>query len=270
MTELAPHLSVEELVSVYQRAEADIREGFAKVEGAIDALAATVAMGGWRGISLHDRHQAIHFGEVDKHLRHLRRQVWDALVERMQVRRAMSIAAWKKLREDLEKEEPPPIDVETVRGMLDGFRAQIPDMLKAAVDEVFDFLRPRRSGYKTNTEFEIGEKVILAGAVTAGWWKKGVERHWSVNGDWWEQRLIALENVLLLVDGRARQESDGYYSKLSTEIKSKRGQPQCHGATEFYEFRGYLNGALHLKFRRPDLVARLNAIAGGARLKPPD
>jgi hypothetical protein len=55
---------------------------------------------------------------------------------------------------------------------------------------------------------------------------------------------------------------------LQTAIKAIRIDQPCHGETDLFEFRGHKNRNLHLRFKRPDLVARLNAIAGGAVLKP--
>jgi len=40
--------------------------------------------------------------------------------------------------------------------------------IEEAVQEVFEYLRPRNSKYETNTEFEIGKRVILSWA-NSGW-----------------------------------------------------------------------------------------------------
>ena len=39
------------------------------------------------------------------------------------------------------------------------------------------------------------------------------------------------------------------------------------GETEYLRFRCFRNRNLHLEFKRLDLVAKLNAIAGGMRLR---
>jgi len=39
------------------------------------------------------------------------------------------------------------------------------------------------------------------------------------------------------------------------------------GETDYFAFRCFKNGNLHLIFKRPDLVRRLNQIAGGKRLR---
>jgi Domain of unknown function (DUF4942) len=35
----------------------------------------------------------------------------------------------------------------------------------------------------------------------------------------------------------------------------------------YFKFKAHRNGTLHLTFKRPDLVAKLNAIAGGKSLR---
>lgn len=43
--------------------------------------------------------------------------------------------------------------------------------------------------------------------------------------------------------------------------------PDGTGKTDYFRFRCCLNGNLHLEFLRLDLVAKLNAVAGGNRLR---
>ena len=265
-TELTLGMSVEDLVALYEQAEADISAGFARIAGALAVLKGAVDVS-----NLRDRHRGytnLDFDDPSATVGELRREVWRKLVDRTQVRKAMSIAAWKELNERMDRDTPLPITVETVSGMVRQFRADVPSMLEAAVHEVFDFLRPQRSEYKTNTEFEIGERVILRGFVSPGWWGKDPTQ-WHVADHWYEQRLLALENVFMMLDGRVRTDADGILSLLSQEISRCKGKATCHGATTYFEFRGHKNRTLHLKFRRMDLVQRLNAVAGGARLKPP-
>jgi len=264
-TAIAGRLTVAELVATYERAERDIRAAFGTVAGALKSLDACFSLEG-HGFDLRRNRrnygEGTNWAEPEDHLRELRRQVWGLLVERMEIRKAMSIKAWDDLQKQISDEEPPPIDAVTVHGIIDQFRAEIPDMLQAAVAEVFEWLRPPSSQYKTNTEFEIGERVVLRWCVERSYGK------WGVN-DRREQNLVALENVFAMVGGAVPVHAHGgYYSEISTAIKACPPE-KCHGATPLVEFRGYRNGNLHLRFRRMDLVARLNAVAGGARLKPP-
>jgi hypothetical protein len=141
--------------------------------------------------------------------------------------------------------------------MADGFRAQMGDMIRESVKEVYDFLRPHRSEYKSNSEFGLGKRVVLEHMVAHEW-------GWRVNYHY-GQHLSALENVFRLLDGR-KHGTDGYYSELEAAIKSvDKGEP-CRGETTYFRFRGHLKGTLHIEFTRPELVALFNRVAGGGML----
>jgi hypothetical protein len=140
-TDVGDHLSIPELVAVYVQAEREIRASFATVHGALERLTAT--MSGTLGFHLQGRHNhhGMDWADPDDSIAHLRRQVWRKLIERSQIQKAMSIAAWKKLTEQVDREDPPEITSENVEGMIEGFRHDMPAMLEAAVHEVFDWLR---------------------------------------------------------------------------------------------------------------------------------
>jgi hypothetical protein len=265
---LGPRLSVEELVTMYATAEAEIAAALASVSAALDRVNGAF-FGANRGYAARLETHSCHHGfdvspEGTAHaLGELRRGVWRSLVQRAGIQRLMSVRAWEDLSKRLEKDAPAPVTAENVRGLLDQFRHDVPTMLEEAVREVFEWLRPPGSCYVTNTEYEIGERVILSGIVS-----RGFGRSWNTGYGSRDQHLVALENVLHALDGKPRPADGSHYSDVAREImRIPNGQP-CHGATDLVEFRGHKNGNLHLKFRRMDLVKRLNAVAGGARLRP--
>lgn len=260
---LAKRLSVSEVVGVYERAEADVRAAFDLLARAERTLNETFQMGDLHTIHVRDRysHRSMNYAEVEGTLTELRRDCWGALVERLELRKVMSIKAWEELQEQLRKGDVPPIDQETVSQMAQQFRDQMPAMLEAAVQEVFEWLRPPGSKYKRNSELEVPERVILGYCIERGWRSHG---NLQVNYRR-EQHLTALERVFLAIDGKG-QTTRGHYSDLSGAIKT--APKPWTGETEYFEFRACLNGNLHLRFRRLDLLARFNQIAGGARLRP--
>jgi hypothetical protein len=129
--------------------------------------------------------------------------------------------------------------------------------LEEAVQEVFEYLRPPRSHLKTNTEFEIGRKVILSWIVEKGWNRGRFKINYHR-----EKYITALQNVFQMLDGKGPVKS--YNGELHDFITDS---PDGKGETPYFRFKGYQNGNLHLEFKRPDLVARLNAVAGGNRLR---
>jgi hypothetical protein len=249
---LAGRQTVSEFVDEYGRAERDIRAGFALVKRGLEALG--------EGTSLYVNHY-VDFDDIDEVATMLRRKAWSNIVDRLQMRRAMSVKAWDEFEKLMRTGECPPMTVEIVEGMVRQYKQDLPAMLEASVVEIFEWLRPRDSEYKTNTEYEIGKRVVMNGIVRRGFSTWGISTYYR-------QELIALENVFDLVAGRQPAERVNGCSNLETAINTIHLSGPCEGETEHFKFRGFKKGTLHLEFRNPAHVARLNAIAGGARIKP--
>lgn len=263
-TTLTRRLNVDDLVMVYEQSVADIRLCFETIDKAERRLNDTFGgeqMG--RQIYLHQRHgRGWRFDDIDDVLDRLRRDVWSALVERLELRRMMSVEAWAKLSKQIEEGEMPEITHQSVASVVRGFQQQLPDMLTEAVREVFDFLRPRHwDRYRTNerhAKFELGKRVILERWVRQRYWGNGFEPNDFCRMDR-SQRMTALENVFSALDGRGQITSD-YKSDLEQALRET---TDGTGETRYFNFRAFKKGTLHLTFKRPDLVKKLNQIAGG-------
>ena len=259
-TAIRPHLTVKELVRQYEAAERDIIAGCALINGAVSDLSDVcfdkIYLCDYHGRSVNLRHKDVLVG--------LRRQVWGYIIERLDIRRVMSVAAWEKLNQQLNdhREDPPPITEEMVSQMAAQYRNKIPEMLEEAIVEVFDWLRPWRGDYKTNSREVVGPKVILEYVVDDQFLN-----HWKVNYNY-KQRLSALERVFKSLDGKG-QTTDHYTSNLEEAI-SKTPKTERGGETEYFKFKCYLNRNLHVEFKRKDLLAKFNAIAGGSNLRSGD
>lgn len=258
--DIASRATVEELVATYQKAIGEVRMEHDLIENAMIRLGSVSERDNAR-MRVTCRHQWHDMPTVEEYDEQIRCRAWQALVERLSIRRLMSVEAWDEFEKKMERETPPEITVENVTGMAAHFRATAPDMLKAAVDEVFNWLRPHGDRFKTNTQFEIGERVVLEHVITRDSFSKWGVSHYR------RQYLTALENVFLLCDGKP-QTQGSYWSELQTKIEAIAKSEPCRGTTTYFEFKGHKKGTLHLRFLRPDLVAKLNAIAGGMRLKP--
>jgi hypothetical protein len=92
-------------------------------------------------------------------LKELKKDVWRVLIDRMELRRVLSVKRNEELNRQIESgEDLPDIDEVQILAMLEGTLANTPAFIEEAVREVFEFLRPRNSHYKTNTEFEIRKR----------------------------------------------------------------------------------------------------------------
>lgn len=259
---LARRLHVGAIVAAYEQTERDVRRSFELASGAERAL--NEAFGLKDDLRLEgDCWHRLPFDDVELTLTKLRRRVWGILVDRLELRRMMSIAAWEALDKQIrEADVVPEITVASLNAMVKQFHDALPEMLEAAVEEVFNWLRPPGSHYKTNTELEIGERVVLEGMVERGF------TYWRLKYSDRDAHLTALENVFTALDGKG-QVTKGHYSEISEAIqRTARTERECRGETEYFAFRGFMRGTLHLRFKRLDLLKRLNEIAGGKRLRP--
>jgi len=265
-TELTRRATVRELVAAFQTAEAQVRSSFAALVQAEKDLNIAFGVTGIHriDISASDHHWRSRFDDADAAVARMARDAWKLIVDRLELHRAMSITRYEALaRQIRDGKDLPPITEEAVVAFVAQSAADLPTMFEEAIREVHDWLRPRGSAYKTNSEYEIPQKVVLSYVVDP------VDKRWAP-GPFrvcysTAQRLIALENVFNGLDGRGQIAKD-HYSQLHRAIEAC-PRDVGHGETDLFKFRVFGNGNGHLTFKRKDLLARLNQVAGGKRLR---
>ena len=184
---------------------------------------------------------------------------WRVLMERLELRKLLSIARREELDKQLSDGKGlPDITLENVWGMFESAVSNVDRYMEEAVLEVFEFLRPPSSKFKTNSEFEVGKRVVLKWYVEPNYSKTGFNARYS-----YDARITALDNAFLRLDGKGIVST--YHGPTHDALKGAGRDGVCE--TDYFKLRCCLNGNLHLEFKRPDLVQRLNAIAGGARLR---
>ncbi|QOX80886.1 DUF4942 domain-containing protein (plasmid) [Trichlorobacter lovleyi] len=192
-------------------------------------------------------------------LKQIKLDAWRVLVERLELRKLLSIGRRSELDKQLaDGKDLPEITIENVWGLFESAAANIDTYMEEAVAEVFEMLRPHRSKLKTNTEFEVGKRVVLERYVEPTYNKKGFRVRYS-----YDAQLTALDNVFLRLDGKGVIST--YHGPCRDAIESAGADGRCE--TEYFRLKCCLNSNLHVEFKRLDLVEQLNRIAGGARLK---
>lgn len=273
-TDLAKRETITALVGAYQKAEQEIRQAYSLLEAAQKGLDAAFIAG--QGISYgfcvnsDSRYGGPGIGKeaADNCMKKLKRDAWKVIVERLEIRRILSIKRREELDRQLNGErlhyddkpaELPDVTEANIVAMFQEGMEKAGDYAKEAVYEVFDWLRPSpiMSQYKTNEKWKVGSKVILGWTVESGYGrgKFRVNYHRDKN-------VTALDNVFHMLDGRGPLKT--YHGPLSDAINNS---PDGTGETDFFKFKSFKNGNLHLEFKRLDLVAKINQIAGGNRLK---
>lgn len=258
---IAMRSTVEEIVRAYNEAEKQILDACAAITRANETLNERLGQTGlWNRIEFGRGNVGrFTFSDPSDEILDLRRQLWGALMERLEVRRMLSIERTRKLDEWL-KETKDEITIDAVMAIFTQYVRELPDILSEAVGEVYDWLRPRNSELVTNTQYELGERVVLEGILDSWWIKHSGAPQVS---HYREAYTRALDNVFAALDGKGSI-SKSYRGELNDAVsKAKSGR----GETEYFEFRWFKNGNLHLRMRRMDLVAKFNQLAGGRRLK---
>jgi hypothetical protein len=140
--------------------------------------------------------------------------------------------------------------------------SQFGDFQKAVVKEAFDIIRNKSDGYKsTDQVFAVGEKAVLGWMV-----EMKHEKCWGKAGGYRvayraEDAARTIETAFRILDGKGplKQNCAEFAGVLNSS-------PNGEGQTEYFRFRSFKNGNLHMWFMRPDLVSEMNAIAGGEKV----
>jgi hypothetical protein len=267
--------TIRALVSTFTAAEADTRAAFASLaahEASLDA-AFGAGMGRTIRISATDRDGASDWSPAgaERAVEGMRRAAWQTIVERLELRRMLSIARAAEMGKALESETPPPVTEENVQRFVARWAAALPQMVEEAIAEVFEWLRPReataRAAYKTNEKnarLEIGERVILTWMVERAWRGTGYRLRYGSGASNVGARLTAMENVFSALDGQGAA-TRGYQSDAQMAIEASQ---DGKWSTRYFAGTCHRNGNVHLRFLRPDLLAEFNRRAGGRVLRP--
>jgi uncharacterized OB-fold protein len=273
---LTEETTIAEAVAEYQEIAATVRNLFAQLHGLeerlgvlfVDQSGATDYV---KTIDLHGvpgRYGAFRFENPDDVLAHAERQIWAELVERSGVLRVASTKRAEEIRKQLNDGDLPSLTPAHVAAWASETWSNIEEMHRERVREVFDWLRPHRDTHKTNSKFEIGKRVVLEWMIEKadkfGSWQPRVALY-SYGSSSRRMMLRSLETVFRAFDGRGNV-LPGNRSAIEEAIEVSDCEDPT-GETEYFKFKACRNGNLHLEFKRPDLVAKLNALAGGKNLK---
>jgi hypothetical protein len=201
-----------------------------------------------------------------------KRAAWGALINKLGIRKLMSSKRageldaatsaqerWRYRSEETQGDELPEITPETLYDVLAGMVSSADEFMQEAIHEEYDFWKPTETtAYKTNSgPFALGRKVIKTWMVD---WGLGGSRFAPTHGN--RKHLIALDNIFHRLDGQGVPA--GYAGPLVDGINTCGADGR--GETEFFRFRCFKNGNLHLWFKRLDLLEKFNERAGRNRL----
>ncbi len=260
--ELATRNSINELCAAWDQSAAEIEQAFALLTAAQDRI--NTFFDGRRGIDIQThRNSYLDFRDAAGAIKRMQRGVWGALIERLELRKILSLKRIEEMDRQIETGEGlPPISFDNIMAMLETNARQIETFMAEKVQEVYEFLRPRASRYVTNQRSNavgLGKKVICTWYAVKNRYDGGFEVNY--NG---QNNFRAVDQVFHSLDGAAQ--SADHYGELVTAIKLQTSKIQNTFETPYFRGRCFKNGNLHLEFRRDDLLRMFNLIAGGKRL----
>ncbi len=269
--ELIPRTSLLEMANIYREAIAEMRQAMELLAGASSKLRMTFGEPGrtMYAFQLHMRGSGQAFSASPDEIElDWRQAAWRILVDRLELKRICSVKRAEEIEKQLNDPKTlPEITEANMVSMIEGNGREIANFLEEAAVEVFEAFRPWRDGeinrhYKTNELCEIGEKVCLEGYVERGYNRQTFRLSYYSERT---QRIRCLDNIMHLLDGKGPVPT--HAGPLVDALNSSDNLGRVE--TEYFVAKCYLKGSLHLKFKRLDLLAKLNAIGGkgAAQLK---
>lgn len=253
-----------ELAAAYRVHVKRITELILELGENLDSLNAAYARDAGYGFRLRldiDGDQYNDFDErsQEKWIAHARRNAWKVLIEKLGIRSIMSSKRQKELDEVLNGKgdinKLPPISEDTILSVLEGMVIRTDEFLNELIAEEMEWLLPVRgwgAEYKTNQAnlHKLTGKLIKTWTVENKW-GGGFRVRYQV-----ESHVRNVDNIFHMLDGKGL--AKGHNGPLVAAIETT---SDGTGETEYFRFRVFSNGNLHLWFKRADLVSKFNELA---------
>jgi hypothetical protein len=192
----------------------------------------------------------------------LKKNFWSTIADKTEIRKILSIKRQQELSHSIYDEAsklPEPTD-ESLWEFLQSNMGKAKDFVQEAVIEVFNFLRPRKgfnyNKFKTNQVETIGDVVKIDNVVSTGLFQS-LSYHYK-------RDIQAIDSLFHMLDNKSVSESP---NDLCTKIEQSIRDGSMVAETEYFRVKSFKKGSIHIYFKRLDLVAKINQIAGKSFLK---
>jgi hypothetical protein len=173
---------------------------------------------------------------------------WTSLQRLSGLRSLMDDKAAKEFKKQLE-EKAPPFTADNIKATYMGLAADSVNIFERGLINVFK--KTTSSWHVTNSSFRINPRCILTRMCRG----KGPYSGLNYNGA--REELQDLERVFFVLDGKKPPEGGNAADIFEAALK----RSETTADSEYFSCRMFpVNGNMHLKFKRLDLVERANAI----------
>lgn len=173
---------------------------------------------------------------------------WTSLQRLSGLRSLMDEKVAKEFKKQLE-ERPPPFTADNIKATYMGLAADSQNIFERGLINVFK--SASSSWHVTNSSFRINPRCILTRMC------RGKGRFGGLNYNGAREQLQDLERVFFVLDGKRPPEGGNAADIFEAALK----ESQTVADSEYFSVRMFpVNGNMHLKFKRLDLVEKANAI----------
>ena len=269
--EVAKFVPVHKMVKDYEDGLGLLVEGYAAIDAAYDKFKTLLNGAGVGPKVLPDRgYYSRPKEEIDGIVKTLKKDAWHNIVTKTNVKSFTTHKRNEAMMKDLEDPDKlPAVTVDNIKKFVDNLHGSAPELILEFIKETFEWLKPGcwNDGLKTNAKnkYELHDKAIKHSMIESNY-SGGYRVRYGYYGHGGDVSLHAMHNAFSLADGKGVSTYPGDSVTLINDVG--RDGSVTKAENEYFEFKWFKNGNLHIKFKRMDLVAKINQIAGGGMLKP--
>jgi len=272
VTGLIPEINVANVARAYEIAREMVKEAYQKLEEADKILKNTFGDKTYITAMPDNYHY-----KQEGVLNNMNKQAWAQFIKWINIESIMSAKDAQELTNKIynsgnsydiyngKKHDLPEFSYEELQNTIMSAIQNSNEIFKKAIAEVWDMCTPGKHTYgqmlKTNKNngAEIGKYVILENMVEGHYYhqKDLKHTHWRINHKQ-EKMLHQLDKVFHLLDGK---QYDPRGNTLVARITTTSTDINVV-ETKYFTCKLFFNENLHMVFKRPDLVAKINASVG--------
>jgi len=189
----------------------------------------------------------------------MKKACWYRILSLLELPAFMPTAKKRKLEKQIEEGDVPEPSEVTILSFCKNIYDNLEHLFDEMAEETCQWLQPGAwDEYKTNraSRFEISQKVIKDFVIDTSYGFVRLHGHG-------EENIQILDNVFHLLDGKgAAKAPNNAVTAIKQAIKEKKWE--CE--TQYFCFKWYKKGSLHIKFKRTDLLREFNKRVGRMKL----
>lgn len=172
---------------------------------------------------------------------------WEYMLDALGLKNMMDATELEKFRKQ-NKEAPAPVTMDNLAATMNDLSSRRVEIFDQGVINLFSKLDHT---FKTNPSFRLEKKIILNGVLRCDGYLSG----WAYYRDG-QAQVRDLDRIFHLLDGKQPKD---HLADAAAVVGAARRYPETV-ETDYFSFKLFKNGNLHITLKRPDLVESVNRI----------